>query len=70
MVLTANSLMDGLWLQLAQKVSGEAKFRTCELPSCRQIFEVGSNSSRRADARFCSDAHRIEFNSRKRTKGS
>ncbi|CAN7311591.1 hypothetical protein LJR220_001643 [Bradyrhizobium sp. LjRoot220] len=70
MVLTANSLMDGLWLQLGQKVAGQALFRTCELLSCRQVFEVGSSSGRRLDARFCSDAHRIEFNSRKRTKGS
>jgi hypothetical protein len=69
MVLTANSLMDGLWLQLGQKVAGLAKFRTCELLSCRQVFEVGSSSGRRLDARFCSDSHRIEFNSRKRTKG-
>jgi hypothetical protein len=69
MVLTANSLMDGLWLQLGQKVAGQAQFRTCELPSCRQIFEVGSSAGRRLDARFCSDSHRIEFNSRKRTKG-
>jgi hypothetical protein len=69
MVLTANSLMDGLWLQLSQKVADQAGFKTCELPSCRSIFEVGSSSGRRADARFCTDAHRIEFNSRKRTKG-
>ncbi|MDP1671270.1 MAG: hypothetical protein Q8L63_04195 [Alphaproteobacteria bacterium] len=69
MVLTANSLMDGLWLQLGQKVAGQAKFKTCELPSCRQVFEVGSSSGRRLDARFCSDSHRIEFNSRKRTRG-
>jgi hypothetical protein len=69
MVLTANSLMDGLWLQLAQKVAGQATFMTCKLPSCRRIFEVGSSSGRRLDARFCSDSHRIEFNSRKRTKG-
>jgi hypothetical protein len=69
MVLTANSLMDGLWLQLGQKVAGLAKFQVCELPSCRQVFEVGSSSGRRLDARFCSDSHRIEFNSRKRTKG-
>jgi hypothetical protein len=52
-----------------QKVAGLAKFQICELPSCRQVFEVGSSSGRRLDARFCSDSHRIEFNSRKRTKG-
>jgi hypothetical protein len=70
MVLTANSLMSGLWLQLGQTVSDRAKFQTCALPSCGQIFEVGSTSGRRADARFCSDVHRIEFNSRNRTKRS
>ncbi|MBR0693285.1 hypothetical protein [Bradyrhizobium lablabi] len=70
MVFTATSLISGLWLQLGQKVSGQAKFQTCELPSCGQVFEVGSSSGRRADARFCSDSHRIEFNSRKRAKGA
>lgn len=69
-VLTANSLMDGIWLQLGQKVSGQTRFRTCELPTCGELFEVGSIFGRRTDARFCSDAHRIEFNSRRRTKGA
>ena len=69
MVLTARSLMDGLWLQLSQKVAGQAEFTKCNLPSCGRIFEVGSSSGRRLDARFCSDSHRIRFNSYKRTKG-
>lgn len=66
--LTASSLLNALWLQLAANISEGAKYRHCDLASCGKLFEVGSNSSRRADARFCSDAHRIEFNSRKRTK--
>ena len=67
MAMIANSLIAGMWLQLAQKLSGSAKFRFCEL--CGAPFEVGPGTGRRGDAQFCSDTHRIEFNSRKRTKG-
>ena len=35
--------------------------------SCEKIFEAGGNSGRRADAKFCSDQHRIKYNSDKRT---
>jgi hypothetical protein len=63
---TANSLMDGLWLQLAANISGGAAFRSCA--RCGELFETGPGTGRRADSRFCSDAHRIEFNSRKRSK--
>jgi hypothetical protein len=63
---TTNNLMNGLWLQLAGDVSGGAAFRSCA--RCGAVFETGPGTDRRADARFCSDQHRIEFNSRKRTK--
>jgi hypothetical protein len=63
---TANTLMDGLWLQLAGNISGGAAFRSCA--RCGELFETGPRTGRRADSKFCSDAHRIEFNSRKRTK--
>ena len=66
--MTASSLLNAMWLQLATKISGGAKFHSCELATCGMPFEVGSVFGRRADARFCSDPHRIEFNSRKRQK--
>jgi hypothetical protein len=63
---TTDSLMNGLWLQLAGDVSGGAAFRSCA--RCGVVFETGPGTDRRADSKFCSDAHRIEFNSRKRSK--
>jgi hypothetical protein len=66
LALIANSLMHGMWLQLARSISGGAGFRICEL--CGGPFEVGPNTGRRADSKFCSDAHRREFNSRKRSQ--
>jgi hypothetical protein len=66
LVLTANSLMHGMWLQLARKIAGGAGFRICEL--CGGPFEVGPNTGRRADSKFCSDKHRRESNSRKRSQ--
>jgi hypothetical protein len=66
MVLKADSLINGMLMQLAQKISGRAKFRICEL--CDAPFEVGPGANRRADATFCSPEHKIEFHSRKRSK--
>jgi hypothetical protein len=66
LTFTANTLMDGLWLQLAANISGGAAFRLCA--RCGKLFETGLRTGRRADSKFCSDAHRIEFNSRKRSK--
>lgn len=34
---------------------------------CNEIFDVGSGA-RRSDSKFCSDQHRIDFNSEKRGK--
>jgi hypothetical protein len=68
LAIAVNSLLAGLWLQLAQGVLGHRSFNTCR--SCGSIFEVGVTFGRRADAKFCSDAHRIEFNSHKRSKRS
>jgi hypothetical protein len=66
MCLTADSLINGMLLQLAQKVSGQAGFESCKF--CGMPFEVGPGSDRRADSTFCSDPHRIQFNSRIRSK--
>jgi hypothetical protein len=64
--LKPSSLRDALWLQLAQALSGDAPLRLCA--HCGVWFEVGRHTGRRLDAKFCSDEHRITFNSLKRTK--
>jgi hypothetical protein len=63
--IEANDLIGGLWWQLGQKLSGGSNFRECR--QCRQWFEAGPGTGRRVDAEFCSDDHRIRFNSLKRT---
>ena len=60
-------LLDALWLQLAQaKSHGSANFRECL--KCHNLFMAGAGADRRADAKFCSDECRIEFNSLKRSR--
>jgi hypothetical protein len=58
-------LLDALWLQLAQAKS-VTNFRECL--HCHGPFIAGGGADRRADAKFCSDECRIEFNSRKRSR--
>jgi hypothetical protein len=59
------NLEAALWCQLGQKLSGSTNFRECR--QCRRWFEAGPGTRRRADAEFCSDKHRVNFNSLKRT---
>jgi len=59
------TLLDALWLQLAQALSGGTQFRRCK--KCNIPFPVGGKS-RRIVARFCSDKCRIEFNSLRRSR--
>lgn len=59
-------LMDALWLQFAQFLVGDQQLRTCK--HCGTIFEAGRGTGRRLDAQFCSDEHRISFNSLRRSK--
>jgi hypothetical protein len=61
-------LLNALWLELGQFVTGDAQVRECFL--CGEWFETGPGTRRRADARFCSDQHRIDYNSLKRTPRS
>ena len=61
-------LLDALWLQLGQALSGGAQFRKCERPGCGEWFPVGGKSGRRLVARFCTDKCRIEHNSLERTR--
>jgi hypothetical protein len=65
--ISTNLLISALWLQLGQKLSGDTNFQMCR--QCGDWFETGALAGRRADARFCSDEHRIRFNSFKRTRG-
>lgn len=65
--LRPNTLLDALWLQFGQELSRGAKIRACQ--HCGAFFEAGVGTGRRADAKFCSDEHRVAFNSLKRSKG-
>ena len=65
--IEAHSLLDGMWLQLGQKLAANATFRSCV--HCHEWFEAGPGTGRRLDAKYCSDDHRIEYYSRNRTKG-
>lgn len=59
-------LLDALWLQLAQSKSDRAaSFRECL--QCGELFMAGVGG-RRADAKFCSDKCRIEYNSLRRSR--
>lgn len=66
LIIRPKSLLDGLWIQLAQNLSGNLKIRQCQ--HCGIWFETGHGKGRRLDAKFCSDEHRVAFNSLKRTK--
>jgi hypothetical protein len=65
--LTPPTLVNALWLELGQALSSDASIRNCL--HCGGWFEAGPGTGRREGAKFCSDAHRIAFNSRKRSKG-
>jgi len=60
------TLLDALWLQLGQALTSDVQFRQCE--RCGILFEAGRGTGRRLDAKFCSDEHRIAFNSLKRSR--
>ena len=60
------TLLDAIWLQFGQAITSNAVLRTCD--HCGKWFEAGQGTGRRADAKFCSDDCRIEFNSVKRSQ--
>jgi hypothetical protein len=64
--MTPPTLVNALWLELGQALSSDASIRNCL--HCGEWFEAGAGTGRREDAKFCSNAHRIAFNSRKRSK--
>jgi hypothetical protein len=63
---TVSNLLTALWFQVGQSLAGGSTLRKCQ--HCHALFEVGPGTGRRLDAKFCSDKHRIDFNSRKRTR--
>jgi hypothetical protein len=64
--LRPKTLLDALWLQCGQALTSGAQFRQCE--HCGTWFEVGRGTGRRADAKFCSEEHKISFHSLKRSR--
>ncbi len=64
---TADTLLDALWLQLGQKLSGHRIIRECR--HCGSLFEAGADTGLRADATFCCREHSVRFHSLKRSRG-
>jgi len=62
----AECLMDALWWQLVQKLSGGSSIREC--PQCGEWFEAGPGTTRRSDATFCCRDHKIRYFSLKRSR--
>jgi hypothetical protein len=66
--IVPKDLLEGLWLQLAAMFAGaENTIRACDF--CGGWFTAGRGTRRRLDAKFCSDKHRIRYNSLKRGEG-
>src|SRR5262249_2373104 len=65
-VYSPTTLLGALWLQFAQTLSEGAEMRVCR--HCRKPFPVGGKSGKRLVAEFCSDEHRVQFNSLKRSR--
>ena len=60
------TLLDALWLQLGQWLTLGIQIRACQ--QCGQWFEAGRGTGRRANAKFCSDEHKIFFHSLERSR--
>jgi hypothetical protein len=61
------NLLNAIWLQLGEYLGGDPNLMVCRL--CGQTFERGPGH-RRADATFCSDEHKAEFHSKRRSDPS
>jgi hypothetical protein len=59
-------LIDAMLLEFGRVVTSDAQLRQCV--QCGIWFETGPGTGRRADAKFCSDSHRISYSSLKRTQ--
>ena len=64
--ITTDTLIGGLWWQLAQKLSGETNIQRCRY--CSAPFETGPGTGRHVDAAFCSNEHKVRFFSLARSK--
>src|SRR5262249_45479874 len=60
-----HDLATALWLRLIVWLESDVILRRCG--HCHAIFTAGTGTGRDSKARFCSDEHRIRFNSLKRT---
>jgi hypothetical protein len=67
--LSVTDLLGAIMLRATQVSEGGA-LRQCL--HCAGLFKAGpgSNPKRRLDAKFCTDEHRIAFNSLNRAKGN
>jgi hypothetical protein len=65
MRLVAHTLVTVLWARLFQALLSGLVIRRCA--QCNKLFTAGTGTGRRLDAKFCSDEHRVLFNSLKRT---
>jgi hypothetical protein len=66
MKLRPSCLVNALWFELASSLTGDARLQDCG--HCGAWFLTGPGTNRRLDAIFCSDEHRVAFNSLKRSR--
>lgn len=63
-VFIASSLMNAIWLQLGRRIGGGIEWGEC--PYCGGWFEKGPGTKKRADADFCSPAHKVASHRKQR----
>jgi hypothetical protein len=59
LVFVPSSLITAIWFQFARAFDGNREYRECK--QCRRLFEVGSDTGRRADAQTCNDNCRQNY---------
>jgi hypothetical protein len=62
LAMIPSSLQSALFLQCAHSLAAGKAIRTCH--ACGTWFEAGGSGNRRADAKFCSDKCRFDFNNK------
>lgn len=65
LILSPKTLLDGLWLQLGESLA-DGRTSSAMCLQCQTRFLAGPGTGRRLDAKFCSDEHRVLYNSRNR----
>jgi hypothetical protein len=60
------NLLNAIWFQLGEYLGDEPNLMECQ--HCGATFERGPRGTRRDGAKFCTDAHKTDFHSRKRSK--